>query len=254
MGARPLHARRQAGVFIRQPVASLSRSTVTRGLVAVAAIATLAVLGRHAGAYVPAFAAWVDGLGAWGPLVFILGYAVAVIALAPAALFTLAAGAIFGLVRGTVYVFIAAITGSIGAFLVARYFARGAIERRLAGNPRFAAIDRAVGAQGLRIVFLLRLSPAFPFSLLNYALGLTRVRLRDYALASFGMIPGTILYVYYGKIAGDVAALGAGQSAGRGAAYYVLLGIGLAATLLVTVLVTRIARRALREAAGEELG
>jgi uncharacterized membrane protein YdjX (TVP38/TMEM64 family) len=217
-------------------------------------VATLAVLGRRAGSYGPAFAAWVDGLGAWGPLVFILGYAVAVIALAPAVVFTLAAGAIFGLVRGTIYVFIAAVIGSIGAFLVARYFARGAIERRLAGNPRFAAIDRAVGAQGLRIVFLLRLSPAFPFTLLNYALGLTRVRLADYALASFGMIPGTILYVYYGKIAGDVAALGAGRSAGRGAAYYVLLAIGLAATVLVTVLVTRIARRALREAAGEELG
>ena len=235
-------------------MAPLSRSAATRGLVAVAAIAALAVLGRRAGAYVPEFAAWVDGLGAWGPLVFILGYAVAVIALAPAAVLTLAAGAIFGLVRGTFYVFIAAIIGSIGAFVVARHFARGAIERRLANNPRFAAIDRAVGAQGLRIVFLLRLSPAFPFTLLNYALGLTRVRLADYALASFGMIPGTILYVYYGKVAGDVAALGAGKPAGRGAAYYALLGIGLAATLLVTVLVTRIARRALREAAGEELG
>ena len=235
-------------------MASLSRSTAARGLVAVAAIAVLAMLGRGAGGYVPAFAAWVDALGAWGPIVFILGYAVAVIALAPAVLFTLAAGAIFGLLRGTVYVFIAAVAGSIGAFLVARYFARGAIERRLAGNPRFAAIDRAVGAQGLRIVFLLRLSPAFPFTLLNYALGLTRVRLADYALASFGMIPGTILYVYYGKIAGDVAALGAGQSAGRGTGYYAVLGIGLTATLLATMLVTRIARRALREAAGEELG
>ncbi len=219
----------------------------------VAVVATLAVLGGRAGAYVPAFAAWVDRLGAWGPLVFILGYAVGVIALAPAVVFTLAAGAIFGLVRGTIYVFIAAIIGSIGAFLVARYFARGAIERRLADNPRFAAIDRAVGAQGLRIVFLLRLSPVFPFTLLNYALGLTRVRLADYALASFGMIPGTILYVYYGKIAGDIAALGAGRSAARGAAYYTLLVVGLAATLLVTALVTRIARRALREAAGEDL-
>jgi uncharacterized membrane protein YdjX (TVP38/TMEM64 family) len=234
-------------------MASLSRVTAARGLIAVAAIAILAVLGRRAGGYVPAFAAWVDRLGPWGPLVFILGYAVAVIALVPAALLTLTAGAIFGLARGTVYVFVAAVTGSIGAFLVARYFARAAIERRLAGNPRFAAIDRAVGAQGLRIVFLLRLSPAFPFSLLNYALGLTGVRLADYALASFGMIPGTILYVYYGKVAGDVAALGAGQSAGRGAGYYAVLGVGLAATLLVTMLVTRIARRALREAAGEDL-
>ncbi len=98
-------------------MASLSRVTAARGLVALAAIAILAVLGRRAGGYVPAFAAWVDRLGPWGPLVFILGYAVAVIALVPAALLTLTAGAIFGLARGTVYVFVASVTGSIGAFL-----------------------------------------------------------------------------------------------------------------------------------------
>jgi uncharacterized membrane protein YdjX (TVP38/TMEM64 family) len=239
-------------VSIREPPGS-RRSTLARALVAFVAIAILAVLGRGAGGYVPAFAAWVDRLGAWGPLVFILGYAVGVIALVPAALLTLAAGAIFGLVRGVLYVFIAAVAGSIGSFVIARYLARSSIERRLAANPRFAAIDRAVGAQGLRIVFLLRLSPVFPFVLLNYALGLTRIRLADYALASFGMIPGTILYVYYGKVAGDVAALGAGKSGGRGAGYYTVLGVGLAATLLATMLVTRIARRALRDAAGEEL-
>jgi uncharacterized membrane protein YdjX (TVP38/TMEM64 family) len=105
----------------------------------------------------------------------------------------------------------------------------------------------------LKIVFLLRLSPVFPFTLLNYALGLTRVKLRDYAFASFGMIPGTLLYVYYGKLAGDFAALGAGHRAERGAGYYAVLVTGLVATALATTLITRIARRALREATGEEL-
>lgn len=220
-------------------------------LAAAAGVIALLVLGRSVGGYVPAFVHWVNELGVWGPVVFIIGYAAAVVALMPAVVFTLAGGAIFGLARGTAYVFTGAFIGSIGAFLVSRYVARGWIEHRLAGNRRFAAIDRAVGEQGLRIVFLLRLSPAFPFVLLNYALGLTRVRLADYVLASFGMIPGTLLYVYYGKLVGDVVALSAGHTADRGTEYYGVLALGLAATVVVTVVITRIARRALRDATGE---
>jgi uncharacterized membrane protein YdjX (TVP38/TMEM64 family) len=229
-----------------------ARRSIGRVLLAVAVLGGLLLLGREAGAYVPRFAQWVEGLGLWGPIVFITGYATAVVAFAPASFLSLAAGAIFGLVEGTVYVFIAATLGASAAFLVSRNFARAVIERRIAGERRFAAIDRAVGAQGRRIVFLLRLSPAIPFNLLNYALGLTRVRFRDYLIASVGMIPGTLLYVYSGKLAGDVAALaGGGASPDKGAGYYAVLGLGLAATVIVTVFVTRIARRALREATGE---
>jgi uncharacterized membrane protein YdjX (TVP38/TMEM64 family) len=199
---------------------------------------------------VPSFVAWVNGLGVWGPVVFIAGYALAVVAFVPGSVLTLAGGAIFGLARGVVYVFVAATLGAAGAFLVSRYFARGAVERRIAGNPRFAAIDRAVAAEGRKIVFLLRLSPAFPFTLLNYALGLTRVSFADYVVASVGMIPGTFLYVYYGKLAGDVARVAAEGTVERGAGYWIVLAIGLAATIAVTTVVTRIARRALREATG----
>src|SRR5262245_59811999 len=113
---------------------------VVRIAVIVAVIVLLAVVGRQAGRYVPQFAQWVDGLGVWGPVVFILGYAVAVVAFVPGSVLTLAAGAIFGLTYGVVYVFIAAVLGSAAAFLVSRYLARGAIERRLAHNARFAAI------------------------------------------------------------------------------------------------------------------
>jgi uncharacterized membrane protein YdjX (TVP38/TMEM64 family) len=219
--------------------------------VALGAIALVGVLvlGRSAGHLVPPFVAWVHDLGPAGPVIFILGYAVAVVVFLPAVLFTLAAGAIFGLVWGTVYAFIAAVMGSIVAFLVARYGARARIEKHFAGDARFEAIDRAVAEQGLWIVFLLRLSPVFPFVALNYLLGLTRVELRDYALASFGMIPGTLLYVYYGKVAGDVVTLSGGQALDRGPEYYAVLVLGLVATVAVTVLVTRIAHRALGEAA-----
>lgn len=230
---------------------TITRPSLTRLASIAAAVAAVAVLARSLGDYVPQFAVWVNGLGVWGPVVFILGYAAATVAFLPGSLLTLAAGAIFGLGAGVAYVFVAATLGASAAFLVSRYVARRAVEARLAGNPRFAAIDRAVAAQGRKIVFLLRLSPVFPFNLLNYALGLTDVRFVDYFVASVGMLPGTLLYVYYGKLAGDVAALAGGAPVRKDAAYYAVLGLGLVATVVVTTIVTRIARRALREATNE---
>ena len=211
-------------------------------------LAAFLYLGRSAGGNIPAFADWVEGLGALGPIVFILGYAIAVVAFIPGSLMTLAAGAIFGLAEGTFYVLVAATVGATLAFLIARHGARAAIERRIQGDERFAAIDRAIGAEGLKIVFLLRLSPVFPFNLLNYALGLTRVRLVDYFVASIGMLPGSLLYVYTGKVAGDVAAIASGQAGEKGAGDWLVLVLGLVATAIVTVIVTRIARRAIATA------
>lgn len=191
----------------------------------------------------------VRGLGPWAAAAFIGIYVVATVAWVPGSLLTLAAGAVFGLVGGTLYTLIGATLGAALAFLVARYLARGAVERRLASSPRLAAVDRAVDREGGKVVLLLRLSPVFPFNALNYALGLTSIRFRDYVLASaVGMAPGTFLYVYAGYAAGEAAAAAAG--AARGPAYYMLLAIGLAATVAVTVVVTRAARRALRQSTG----
>jgi uncharacterized membrane protein YdjX (TVP38/TMEM64 family) len=223
-------------------------ATIVGGLLL---LVLLLLAGRRAGHYVPQFAAWVDGLGVWGPVVFILGYAIATVAFIPGSLLTLAAGAIFGLARGTAYTFLGASLGATGAFLLARHGARRAVEAKIAGNPRFAAIDHAVGREGFKIVALLRLSPVFPFNLLNYALGLTGVSFLHYLAASIAMLPGTLLYVYYGKAAGSLAAVAGGVKTGRGAGYWVTLGIGLAATLLVTTFVARLAGRALRQQIGE---
>jgi uncharacterized membrane protein YdjX (TVP38/TMEM64 family) len=174
------------------------------------------------------------------------------VAFIPGSLLTLAAGAVFGLLEGTVYVLIGASLGATGAFLVARYLARSRIEARLEGRPRFRAIDRAVSHEGLKIVTLLRLAPIFPFNLLNYALGLTRVRLSHYLLACLGMIPGTFLYVYYGKALGSLAAVAGGAELEKGPGYWTLFAIGLAATVAVTLVVTRVARRALAGASDAE--
>jgi uncharacterized membrane protein YdjX (TVP38/TMEM64 family) len=228
-------------------------------LLGFAAVGGLLVLGRFGGRYVPAFAERVRDLGAWGPAAFVAGYVLAAVVGVPGSLLTLAAGAIFGLWAGTLWVFVGATLGASAAFLVARYVARGAVERRAARDPRFRqfqAIDRAIAADGRRVVFLLRLSPAVPFTLLNYLLGLTRVRFADFVVASVGMLPGTLLYVYTGKVAGDVAAAAGRGAPARGAGYYAVLALGLAATVAVTVLLTRAARRALRAAtdgaAGED--
>ncbi|CAN5812799.1 hypothetical protein BH23GEM3_BH23GEM3_14010 [soil metagenome] len=110
----------------------------------------------------------------------------------------------------------------------------------------FGLAPGAVAQDGRKIVFLLRLSPVLPYNLLNYALGLTRVRFRDYLIAAFGMLPGTVLFVYSGQVAGSLAALAGGAEVERGTGYYLVLVVGLVATAAVTVRVTRIARRALK--------
>lgn len=236
------------------PAASPPRSggapwlKIALGLVALGA---LIALGHFAGGRIDEFRAWIAGLGAIGPLVFVVAYALGVAAFLPGAALTLAGGAIFGVLEGTAIVFVAAVLGSTLAFLIARYVARGFVEQRIAGNAQFAAIDRAIGQQGRKIVFLLRLSPVFPFSLGNYALGLTRVSLADYVIAAAGMLPGTLLYVYIGSLAGDVASAAASGGAQTGKT--ALTAVGLAATAGVTVFITRIARRALAEASGQDL-
>lgn len=192
--------------------------------------------------------AWIDAAGPAGPLVFFGIYVAACVFMLPGSILTLGAGAVFGVVNGFLLVSLSSTAGATAAFLVGRYLAREAVARRVAGNPAFSALDEAVAGEGWKIVGLTRLSPIFPFNLLNYAFGLTRVRLRDYVLASWiGMIPGTALYVYLGSLAGSLAELGArsGQPA-RSPAEWVFYGIGLIATAAVTVVVTRIARRALR--------
>lgn len=218
---------------------------VIKVLLGLVAVIALAGLGRQFGLFLERFVAWVDSLGPLGPLVFIGGYAAATLAFVPGSVLTLAGGAIFGLLNGSLYALTGATLGATLSFLLVRYAAREAIERRLEGNPRFQAIDHAVAQQGIKIVLLLRLSPIFPFNLLNYALGLTKVPLKSYVFASIGMLPGTVLYTYSGLIIGDVARLAGGAGPAHGAAYYGVVILGLAATLLVATTIARIAKQAL---------
>lgn len=151
---------------------------------------------------------WIDSLGVVGGMAFIAIYIIATVAFLPGSILTLGAGVVFGVVLGAMYVFVGAVLGAIAAFLVGRYLARGWISKKIEGNQKFASIDKAVAREGFKIVLLTRLSPVFPFNLLNYAFGITGVSLKDYALGSVGMIPGTVMYVYIGSLAGDLARIG----------------------------------------------
>lgn len=192
---------------------------------------------------------WIRDAGAVGVVVYTLAYILATVLLLPGSILTLGAGFAYGPVWGTVLVSPVSVVAATLAFVLGRTVARNWVSRRMEKNPRFAAINKAIGESGFKIVFLLRLSPIFPFNVLNYALGLTRVRLRDYVIASFfGMLPGTFLYVYLGSLVTSASELLSGKRPSAGPWGQVLYWGGLAATLLVTVLITRIARRALNRA------
>ena len=190
--------------------------------------------------------------GAFGVVAFILAYVVGTIVFFPGSLLTIAAGVIFGLGWGIVVASISAVLGATCAFLIARYLARSAVEKRAKKNPKFQAIDEAIGEQGWKIVGLLRLSPVVPFNFANYFFGITRVDFWPYVLASWiGMLPGTILYVYLGAV--GKATLGEGKS-GHGPAQYIFLGVGMVATVAVTIYLTRLAKKKLKgKPAGEKL-
>ncbi len=185
---------------------------------------------------------YVDRLGPLGPAVVAAAYVILTVLLIPGSALTIGAGTVFGLWTGLAVVVVGANLGALASFLLARTLLRDKVTEWAKANPRFDALDRAIAKEGFKMVLLSRLSPAFPFTLLNYLLGLTKVSVGSYALANLiGMLPGTFLYVYIG------ATLSSGLSEGASLFKQILLGVGLLATVGVVVLVTRAARRAIAE-------
>jgi uncharacterized membrane protein YdjX (TVP38/TMEM64 family) len=218
------------------------------GVAAIVLLAIGAAMALPLSQWATQFVDWMRGAGLVGAAAFGAVYVLAAVLLLPASLLTVGAGLAYGPLWGTALVSPVSVAAATLAFVLGRTVARGWIAERTAADPRFRAVDAAIGRRGLKIVMLLRLSPVFPFNVLNYALGLTGVRLRDYVFGSFvGMLPATFLYVYLGSLLGDVTGLSADASP-AGTARHVLSIVGLVATVVVTVYITRIARRALAEA------
>src|SRR6266404_766170 len=247
-GSHSMQTRPESGAVAQPQETSSSISSRWKWVLYIAAGIgiVLAVKYLHVQDLLKAALEWIGKLGPWGPVIFVGLYVVATVLFVPGSVLTLGAGAVFGVVLGSVCVSISATLGATAAFLVGRYLARDAIARKIEKNETFATIDRAVANEGWKIVLLTRLSPVFPFTLLNYAFGLTRVKLWHYVLAScIGMIPGTVMYVYLGSLVN----LGAGHRQ-RTTGEWILYGVGLLATVTVTIFVTRMARKALAKKIG----
>ncbi len=186
---------------------------------------------------------WIESLGIWGPIAFIAIYALAAVLFVPGSALTLGAGLLFGVGWGTLWVVIGSNLGANLSFLIGRYLARDTIAKKTDDNPTFQSIDKAVGNEGWKIVGLTRLSPIFPFTLLNYGFGLTSVKWIHYAIATMiGMIPGTLMYVYLGSLGKLV-----GDSAKKSPVEIGLYIFGLIATIVVTVFITKTAKKALKD-------
>ena len=196
------------------------------------------------------FIQWAKGMGPTGGVVYALFYIAGTALFFPGLPLTLGAGFLYGAVIGTLVVSPASVAGASLAFLIARYFARDWVTRRLKRYPQAAAIDRAIEKNGFKAVVLLRLQPVLPFNILNYALGLTSIRLRDYMLASWiGMFPATVLYVYLGSVMNDISDLLRGRPNSGVAGRFLLWG-GLAAIVVLVWWLGRIAKKALRDEIG----
>jgi uncharacterized membrane protein YdjX (TVP38/TMEM64 family) len=219
-------------------------------LVALALAIAAALLSGPARATIVALLEWSRGAGPVGLLVPAVAYLAAAALFLPVWPITMAVGFACGPLLGfTVAWPSSAVAGAI-AFLVGRTVGRGPVSRAIAASPRLRALEDAIARQGFQTVVLLRLSPLFPYNLVNYALGTTRLRLRDFTVASaLGMVPGTLLYAYLGSLAASAADAAAGRTPPAGPVARVLYWGGLAAAAVSTVLVTRAARRALARAA-----
>jgi uncharacterized membrane protein YdjX (TVP38/TMEM64 family) len=191
--------------------------------------------------------AWIEAHRTLAWIVYLVTYIIATVLVVPVSILMLAAGYLFGLPLGVVLASVGTVLGASGALLVGRFFVREWVAKRIADLPRFRALDQATRHEGFLIVFLTRLSPLFPFSLINYGLALTSVRFRDYFFASWlGMLPITILYTYVGSVAKNLTELTSGglQS---GAFSRTLILAGLAASVVLTILITRTATRTLSQ-------
>ena len=182
-----------------------------------------------------------------GAVLFIPLYALWVTLLLPGVWASMLAGVLYGTWVGSVLVFFGACLGAVVVFLLGRSVLRSWAQRRLEQIPKLQAVERAVSQEGLKLVLLTRLSPAFPFSLLNLAYGLSDVSLRDYSLGLIGILPGTVLFCGLGALAGDVARFGDVLGGQADAGTWALRVIGVLATLAVVWVVSKAARRALQD-------
>jgi uncharacterized membrane protein YdjX (TVP38/TMEM64 family) len=224
---------------------------VATGAARLAALGAPIVLGLLVGQllapWLPEFTAYVGTLGMWAPFVFVLAYILVVVLMLPAFLLIMAGGAVFGATKGTLLAMVGALVGGTLAFLLSRHVGRDKVAERIARHPTLSMIDRSIGDEGAKLIFLLRLSPAVPFVLSNYALGVTGVSLRHFLLGTLGLFPVVATYAAFGSASGT-------SSPGSAPVSPTVLGVGVVATIALGVMMARIAQQAVRNAAMADTG
>src|SRR5438876_4519403 len=203
--------------------------------------------------WLKSFNDWVGQMGVVGVFIFIGVYVLATVLLAPGSILTIGAGFAFGLWKGFLAVSVGATLGASLAFLIGRFIARDKVEAIARRNETFREIDNAIGEEGAKLIFLLRLSPVIPFNLSNYFYGLTGVKFWPYVFASWtGMMPATFLYVFIGTAGKAAVSAAGGEAMKYGWQYWTFVSLGLAATIVVIIWVTKISRDALKKTADVE--
>lgn len=189
----------------------------------------------------------IQAAGWKGDLMFIALFAICCLVFFPASFLTLAAGAVYGFWMGTLLVLAGNGLGSLLCLLITRYLFRDWAARHLSKRKKLGAVADAVRHDGWKIVFLTRLAPMMPFSLINYALGLTKLSAWRFFLATeVGSIPAIAVYVYMGTLMGSLAKVRTGMH-GSGPAHWIIQGTGLAVTIAVTIYLTHLASKSLRK-------
>ena len=201
--------------------------------------------------YLESFLKWTEGAGTLGAIVLGIIYIAGSLLLFPGSVLTMGAGFLYGLLWGTIIVSLASTATACLAFLIGRTVGRGWVADKISDNKKFSAVDEAVGQEGFKIVLLVRLSPLFPFTLQNYAFGLTDITFWKYALASWvGMLPGTVMYIYFGVAAKNIAEIIAGEAT-MSTPQKIFFWVGLVVTIFVVIFVTRVAKSAIQDAMGD---
>lgn len=183
---------------------------------------------------------WVSQYGMIGPVVFIIIYVISTVLFLPGLPITIVGALAFGAVRGTIFSSIGSVIGATAAFLIARYAARGIVEKWIKGKEQFEKIDKGVEKHGWRMLMITRLVPLFPFNLQNFAYGLTKINLRTYVLVSWiSMLPATIAYNF---MAGSVV-----SGEGELGTTFLYLGIGAAFFVAVSFIPVYLRKKRRRE-------
>lgn len=221
---------------------------LTKIAVVLLVIAAIAVMGYFFGQYVKQFEKWVQSIGYWGPIIFIVAFLILTGAQVPETVLAVAAGASFGLADGIILVILINIVGAIIWFWVARLLLAGLVNRFMGKHPKLAAIEQATADEGFKLMVLLRLGP-FSYGFLNLALGASKVRFWPYTLALVGVIPGNIATVYFGSLACHVAkkTVKQGSVDNLSSAHFYMMGFGFLITLIVVVVIAHVARHTLKK-------